>query len=637
MFNATSGATHNFPPVIPPAANGPAPGAPQTPLPAQGGQALRAHLPAPRSGVPHPLQSQWRGSSSQTESPPTQTVDRHTTVLDLVKWDTRENVALAGNSLVLGHMPRTDDPRLRNVSGGPAPEITLSLDTGASAQMSAAQAQHAELLGKQAAVQMLNNTTQRYQLQGTPAGHFIQSVCDWLGDPGHRMTAAVLGDITMKVGEMVHAQETKALGPSRAPRDAKRTPMECMTHLGHAIRHMQHNARPEHRDFLRNLGLETMDRVMQHNLRPADTRAWLQQLEANCQHNGLPGLGGLAAQLRADIPASADGFETRLHENIYGRTMESVLVAELVRDPPASVKQSMGAMAHHLDLMLGSLPPNTQQDTALQVQHMLRHERRGWQADSPALEAFVQARPDQALASLQHLLRQPVGNGIDCIAIPYLTVKMSLCMQGHHGAPWMASANHNYAHVVGHAASRLTEATPNYNRMAPKSGITLHHQPDIVGSRESAMHPSDRNRPNLEQASPELRQALEHGVSFVSGVSGSTNIAMHMVGDILQKGGQIDPKDAMLGTMMFLNYDGGHSMHEAMWVGNQLDQRLGLGMGMPGGDPRTFVADYNGFIESFTPAKGRDKMRAAADTAWNATLNYFAQNSHFSPENRPRA
>jgi hypothetical protein len=89
----------------------------------------------------------------------------------------------------------------------------------------------------------------------------------------------------------------------------------------------------------------------------------------------------------------------------------------------------------------------------------------------------------------------------------------------------------------------------------------------------------------------------------------------------------------MLGTMMFLNFDGGHSMHEAMWVGNQLDQSLGLGMGMPGGDPHSYVADYDGFVESFTPAQGQDKLRAAASTAWDATLNHFGQHSHFSQEN----
>lgn len=560
-----------------------------------------------------------------------QSVDRHTTVLDMVKWDTKENVEQVGNVLVLGRESRAHDPRLRNAGGSPESRIKLTLDGGT---LSPAQAQYAEMLGKQAAVNMLQNTTRRYDLHGTPAAKFIQSACDWLGDPRNRLTAGVLGDITKKVGEMVHAQETKALGPSDAPREAKRMPMECMTHIGHAIRDMQRNAHPEHRNFLKELGYETMDRVMQHKLRPDETKAWLRQVEADCRSQGLDGLGKLARQLRHDIPASADGYETRLHDNIYGRAMESVLIAELVRDPPANVKQGMAALALHLDLMLKTLPPQAQQDVALQVQGMMRHERRGWQANSPALEAFFKARPEQALGALKQLLRAPVSNGFDSIAIPYLTVKMSLCMQAHGGAPWMAKANRNYANVVGHAAARLTEAAPNDNRMAPKSGITMHHQPDIVGGRESAMHPGDRNRPDLAHASPELKTALEHGVSFVSGVSGSTNIVMHMVGDILDQRGKVDPKDALLGTMMFLNYDGGHSMHEALWVGNQLDHSLDLRMGMPGGDPRSFVADYEGFIESFTPAKGREQLRAAADTAWSETLDHFEKHSHFSPANR---
>lgn len=609
--------------LAPPPSRQPMPGGPGTP----------SRMPAPRPGTMHPLQSQWRGTPSPTEAPPSQSVDRHTTILDMVKWDTKPNLEHVANVLVLGRESRSHDPRLRNAGGSPEPKIKLTLDHGA---LSPSQAQYAEMMGKQAAVNMLHNTTQQYNLQGTPAGQFIQSACDWLGDSRNRMTAGVLGDITKKVGEMVHAQEAAAIGPSRAPREAKRMPMECMTHLGYAIRDMQQSAHPADRKFLKELGYETMDRVMQHKLAPDETRAWLRQVEADCRDQGLEGLGKLAKRLRHDIPASADGYETRLHDNIYGRAMESVLIKELVRDPPANVKQGMGALALHLDWMLKTLPPQAQQEVALQVQGMMRHERRGWQSGSPALEAFFKARPEQALGALKQLMRTPVSNGFDCIAIPYLTVKMSLCMQAHGGAPWMGRANQNYANVVGHAAARLTEAAPNYNRMAPKSGITMHHQPEIVRDREPAMHPGDRNRPNLAQPSPEQRKALEHGVSFVSGVSGSTNIVMHMVGDILDQGGKVDPKDALLGTMMFLTHDGGHSMHEALWVGKQLDRSLDLGMGMPGGDPRNFVADYDSFIESFPKAKGRDQLRSAADTAWDKTLSHFGQHSHYSPENNSK-
>lgn len=624
-------AGYSFLPVLPPTASASHPAPSPARAPQQGNPQPSVRLPAPRAGTVHPLQSQWQGSASQTERPPSQSVGRHTTILDMVKWDTRQNVDLVGNVLVLGHESRAHDPRLRNTGGSPDPKIKLTLDSG---MLSPADARYGEMMGKQAAVNMLQNTVRRYDLHGTPAAQRIHEICDWLGDPRSRMTAGVLGDITRDVGELVHAQETRDLGPSRAPREAKRMPMECMTHLGYAIRDVRHDARPEHRQFLNELGYETMDRVMQHKLSPDETRDWLRQVDSDCRQAGLEGLGKLVKRLRHDIPASADGYETRLHDNIYGRAMESVLIAELVRDPPANVKQGMSALALHLDLTLKTLPRQAQQEVALQVQGMMRHERRGWQANSPELESFFNARPEQALGALKRLLRAPMDNGFDCIAVPYVTVKMSLCMQAHGGAPWMGRANRNYADVVGHAAARLTEAAPNSNRMAPKSGITMHHQPDIVGGREAAMHPGDRNRPNLEQASPELHTALEHGVSFVSGVSGSTNIVMHMVGDILDRGGQVDPKDALLGTMMFLNYDGGHSMHEALWVGKQLDRSLDLRMGMPGGDPRNFVADYDRFIESFPQAKGRDQLRAAADTAWDKTLDHFGQHSHYSPENR---
>jgi hypothetical protein len=411
--------------------------------------------------------------------------------------------------------------------------------------------------------------------------------------------------------------------------------MDCMTNLGYEIRHAQRNALPGQQKFLRDLGFETQDRVMQHNLGLGATKDWLEELIPDCERHGLHDLARLAGKLCDDIPEPSEtrNHVTQLHDNIYGRALESVMINELVRNPPANVRHSMAALSGHLDDTLSSLPRPAQHQVAEAVQDMMRHERRGWQAQSPELEAFFNAAPGHELRALKDLIRSPKETGADCIAVPYLTVKLSLCMGG--GAPWMQQANVNYRDVVGPAAARETESAPNPNRIAAKAGITSHHQPNTVRTHhsEAAMHPGDRNRPILHRTSPEVRTALQHGAPFVSGVSGSTNIVMHAVANMLDAHKGIDAKDALLGTMMFLTHDGGHSMHEAMWVGNQLDHKLQLGMGMPGGDPSRYVADYQGFIESFPPEKGRDTMRAAADTAWRVTLDQFGRTSHFSEDN----
>lgn len=637
MFNRTQGGGGYFPQGFPvdmndgrqalparpadPAARGPS-----------GPPAPRA--PARRPAGPHPLQRQALGTPAAGPAPePAPVVGARTTVLDTVDWNSKETLEDIGHLIVLGHDQRRGDARLGHaqVAGQPDTRLDLYTDPGMPLQ----DFHRGEAKGRQAALTVLSNTEHAFRLQGTSAGQEIERARMWLANPANRLTAAAFGGMMKAVSEAVHAQEMGRAGPSRAPRLTGRMPMDCMTHLGYEIRHARRSASPRQQEFLRKLGFETMDRVMQHRLSFGATKAWLDEVAADCADHGLHSLGRLAGKLCDDIPPPSQMRQhaTQLHDNVYGRALESVMINELVHKTPDSVKDSMEALSGHLDHALSRLAPHDQQRVAVAVQNMMRHERRGWQANAPELEAFFQAPPGHELRALKNLLRAPKETGFDCIAVPYLTVKMSLCLGD--GAPWMRQANVNYRDVVGPASARETEMQPNPNRVSAKAGITSHHHPDTVRTHpaEAAMHPGDRNRPRLHDTSAELRSALRHGEAFVSGVSGSTNIVMHAVGHMQAKGGDIDAKDALLGTMMFLTYDGGHSMHEAMWVGNQLDGKLGLGMDMPGGDAANYVSDYDGFIESFPPEKGRDTMRAAADTAWQVTLDQFGRTSHFSADN----
>ncbi|AXA93469.1 hypothetical protein [Massilia sp. YMA4] len=639
MFNRTHGGgghvPHGFPVNDPHHAPPPQAGRQRAPAPAPGGPPPRSS--APRHGGTHPLQRQAGASSSARPAAPAEpaapVIGPRTTVLDTVDWNTKANLEDIESFLVLGQSQRHGDPRLGQAQAGGDAPIKLSLYTDA--RMPVDEVHRGEAKARQAALTLLANTEREFGLHGTRAGAEIERARDFLSNPNNRLTAGTFGRMMKAVSEAVHAHVTQRIGPSRAERMTGRMPMDCMTHLGYEIRHARQHARPEHKAFLRELGFETMDRVMQHRLSFGQTKQWLTEVSDDCAQRGLRDLARLARGLADDIPhpSALPDHATQLHDNVYGRALESVLINELVRNPPDSVKDSMEALAGHLDRALSRLQPHEQEQAAVAVQNMMRHERRGWQAQAPELEAFFQAAPGHELRALKNLLRAPKETGADCIAVPYLTVKMSLCMGA--GAPWMRDANVNYRDVVGPASARETESAPNPNRIAPKAGITSHHQPMTVRTpvAEAAMHPGDRNRPKLDETSPELRRALQQGAPFVSGVSGSTNIVLHAVAHMLDKGGRIDAKDALLGTMMFLTHDGGHSMHEAMWVGNQLNQTLDLNLGLPGGDPSRYVADYQGFIESFPPEKGRDTMRAAADTAWQVTLDQFGRTSHFSADN----
>ncbi|MBB3122139.1 hypothetical protein [Pseudoduganella violacea] len=700
-------------------------------------------------GPSQPILMHMRAATTAVPKPTTQIVDDKTTILDMVKWNSKllNSSPAAQNFTVLGEVINLDDVRLGICCVPSGPKTKLSAGNAASDPANQ-QDPGAIKLGKEAVLNVLTNTAAKYSLGGTPAGQTITDAYAWVSAPGNRLTTAELGTLMERVNDAVIAQQPATKPDFCAPRLAKRMPMECMAHLGREIqRATTANAQGPHAAFLQNLGEETQLRVMQHNLKFDDTKAWLNGVETRCKNEGLPELEKLAKELSASIPeqANAANYHTRLHDNIYGRALESAIVDQLVRNPPAAVKTAMGNMAAHLDTQLTSLTPQARQFAAWKVQDMMRHERRGWQTESPALEQFFNAPPGEVVNALERLLRAPVENGFDSIAIPYLTVKLSLSMQAEqpvqcpdaawwnqtrsaitadgtqkglnapgssialsqtamdaannmagfihsslnglphdrqkytawdmqrtmlldrahleaqsskltafldaspeqvlpelykqmnaasssgddsaaiyhlalkmteslgeqashrqnpeNGAPWMRAANENYGSVIDAAAARHI-GTTNLNRMAPTSGITTHHQPYIADGTEPAMHPSDRNRPKLESPSNALKTALENGLPYVSGVSGSTNIGMHMVHQMQN----INAQEALLGIMMFLTYDGGHSMHEALWVAHQLSREPG---GLPVAvsaprDPAAFEAKRLEFLGKLQSPAGAD-------------------------------
>lgn len=74
----------------------------------------------------------------------------------------------------------------------------------------------------------------------------------------------------------------------------------------------------------------------------------------------------------------------------------------------------------------------------------------------------------------------------------------------------------------------------------------------------------------------------------------------------------------LMNTMLYLVYDGGHSMHEVMWVANSLDAELKLGLNL--GDPSNpveFVSDYNQLVNGCEiDPKMKVEMETAMENAW---------------------
>ena len=96
--------------------------------------------------------------------------------------------------------------------------------------------------------------------------------------------------------------------------------------------------------------------------------------------------------------------------------------------------------------------------------------------------------------------------------------------------------------------------------MIPSSRPTLVRYPRIFTKSKTSAE---------AEAVYSLRNQLEHGVAWASGMSGSTNINLHAIHwsnnmKDPSKKTNIDYKGALLGIMMFLVYDGGHSISEVL-------------------------------------------------------------------------
>ncbi|MEI2455825.1 C80 family cysteine peptidase [Lysobacter firmicutimachus] len=367
---------------------------------------------------------------------------------------------------------------------------------------------------------------------------------------------------------------------------------------------------------------------------------------------------------------------TRLFDNVYGRTFETAMVDHLVRNPPEDVKRSMEQFGAALWKSIAEKESDRNFDRAIETLRSTLDKsdnRRFWMAEfekkNPEYKEFLSltspADPDaydkvvaRRKELLKTILNKPVQDGLDVIARPFLAVKLATELKsGSSGSielPGVRTANDNYGAIqssvgrvdpgnilkIGQRSTQLAAnaAPPDIREKVIPSGrmagITLAHQPPAAGTSAdggSSKRPTLSNEP-IYPDSERLRELsgahksekpttaamleLENGIPFGSGVSGSTNLIVHMVDAANKKGAQIDPRHAMLAAGMFLTYDGGHSLHEMLWTLNQTEGKAKHGI-LNGHqtvepDASKFKADYQAYFDGF---KNDPKTKALLDQA----------------------
>ncbi len=339
-----------------------------------------------------------------------------------------------------------------------------------------------------------------------------------------------------------------------------------------------------------------------------------------------------------------------LADNMYGAAFDSFWIDILVEHRNSqSLFQTMEKIGLGLSKLFHELDQNQRNRFLDRIVEELRTETnsRFWHRNTSNLQQLIQGTTyDQKSKALDFILKKRINTGFGAILIPYLTIVIYLAYgralsDGKKSVPeWLKVTQANYYSIITpyRQNNSITYPTPLGNgKHITTSGITQIHHPPTNPMKDNPLNHrwSLMREPQLSGALTKIQ--LEHGIPFAGGVSGTINgisgILTHLIKDYKLP---IDPKEAILGIIMFLVYDGGHSIHEALWtlyqreLQNQYYLTLGLQLTPPGEKTPLrglFVANYEHFIKMFQGSETGRVISEARNDAWQKILQYFNTNS----------
>ncbi len=444
-----------------------------------------------------------------------------------------------------------------------------------------------------------------------------------------------------------------AKGPSKAQRETCRTPNDVLVHIMSVV----NNALKTNKDdpTLKKIAADGRKLFMTHALDTASVAALVDRAKQAFTTLKDQDKVGLCGKLKGQLPESDDKLQpTQLQDNIYGRVFDTKMVSALVKKPPKELLESSGKSGNAFANMLADSPEN--EEAALYfVEHYVVEDKRPWSPSVPGFAELAKKKDGKAaLAELKKFLKTPPTTGQEIIAFSYVMAKMPQAQKSTgHEPQWLQNASGNYARIIGQA-NRERGAVANEKIMSKGAGITMLHQPDasdddnLIESERpgTANRMGPRNKLTDDQQLGDVKRSKQNDIQlnkalpFASGVSGTTNILLHLHEELEKQAGDkgtgVDPNEFLMNSMMFLVYDGGHSMHEAMWTANQIEAelkppKLKFGLNDPSvkNEPNQFVSDYDRFMGQF---KGplKTSMDEAQDTAWQGTQEYLEKNSVFA-------
>jgi len=392
-------------------------------------------------------------------------------------------------------------------------------------------------------------------------------------------------------------------------------------------------------------------KILRHDLTIASTTKYLSGLKT---HKDLSPVINLLLNMITKKPD-----RRKLWLDYYGRLFDSIYVNQLVENPPKEVQVAMTAIADSLGRNLENMfnDPNFvllrgRLDIGI---HRLITEKdpRFWfpkVADLHAIKNSVVSTG--STAKIISYLKKDKKNGWEVISVPYLLQKLGVLLGKYdtykNFAPqYFIDANKIYPKIFDEMVKTVRgQRSSNANPMiilSKEGGIPLKGQPQAIvdtGFIESE-RPTDDRYPKLNALKTmnplgkiALLSQLDHGVTWCSGFSGSTNIDLHgwywvqnNANPALRK--NVDKKAGFLGTVMFLVYDGGHSIYEPLWTASVIDKKLGLDFKLTDSTKiQDFIPDFEKYIDIYKNTALELPVAAAFDKAFEQVIVNFRRYGH---------
>jgi len=409
-------------------------------------------------------------------------------------------------------------------------------------------------------------------------------------------------------------------------------------------------------------------KIMRHDLTIASVRNYLNELKKKPE---LASRAEIYLKMMTKNPAYQ-----KLWTDFYGRVFDTVFVDELVKNPPPQVRVALNGIAKSIGANLSYIYEtklNAKEKAILdeELYHLIaKIDFRFWFPEVAALNN-IKNSPQSKNTTVQIIdyLRRDKVSGFELISVPYLTVKTGNILKASFKKPgakpsavgrftpgYIVEGDSVYRPYMAPFINKIrghllpSGSLPNPKLYSKAAGLTLLGQPvvatmpNFIASQRPTVERFPKYNIPAKDVAPDtifaLRNQLEHGVVWASGLSGSTNIDMHAwkwiknnERQVLRK--DIDGKAAFLGTIMFLVYDGGHSINEPLWafsiIENHSLTQFGLKLNLTNKKAtKDFVPDFEKFKAVYKNTALEERVEDAFKKAFDEVIANFRMHGHKS-------